>query len=162
VSSSPIESLRLDHGWTAAPRGHPARELTFIQVARHFAFDGRSLDLLDLAPVTVCIGPAPTRTLGHLTTGAFLDLWSSSFDGDAPRPAVISLANQGISPWFDTTVELDAPRIHDSGLRYDVACAEGVLPADSGSAVLFIAPAPVLASPGSDDAWTERQSQART
>lgn len=140
VSMSSTQFLGLAQGWTAQDHADVARDLVFVQMARSFGFTGSAIDLLDLSPITLCIGPPPARSLGHVTTGALLDLWSSDDAGSgAPRQAVIALVDHGIRPWSDTPLLLTAPRIHDSGLRYDVRLVDGVLPPTSGACVLFIA-----------------------
>jgi hypothetical protein len=131
-------------GWTAQDRGDTAPTLTYVQVARGLTFDGATLELLDLAPVTVCVAPAPGCSLAHVTTGAFLDLWWATDDpavGERWRRGVVSLVDPEHRPSLDALVRLRRPRIHGSGLRYDVELVEGVLPPSSGSCVLFVHPA---------------------
>lgn len=131
-------------GWTAEDHADQAPFLTFVQVARGVAFTGSTLGLLELAPVTVCVGPPPAGTLSHVTTGAFLDLWWAASDapgGENHRRGVVSLVDPETRPRYDALVRLSRPRIHGSGLRYDVELVEGPLPPSSGSCVLFIHPA---------------------
>ena len=136
-------------GWTAEEHAELAPFLTFVQVARGVAFTGSTLGLLDLAPVTVFVGPPASGSLGHVTTGAFLDLWWAAADvpgRESERRGVVSLVDPETMPRYDALVRLSRPRIHGSGLRYDAELVEGVLPPSSGSCVLFIHPA-TAASP---------------
>ncbi len=130
-------------GWTAESRLGDAPYLTFVQVARGLASSGSSLDLLDLAPVTVCVAPGPASSLSHVTTGAFLDLWVAADErvtDQRGRRGVLSVVDPESRPIYDTVLRLHRPRIHGSGLQYDVEVVDGILPTSSGSCVLFVQP----------------------
>ncbi len=131
-------------GWTAGDHEAAAPHLTYLQQARGLAFTGSCLELLDLDPVTVCVLPAPAGALGHMTTGAFLDLWwavAERVAAGATRRAVVALVAPGSLGAYDALVLVGRPRIHGSGLRYDAELVEGVLPASSGSCLLVVHPA---------------------
>lgn len=128
-------------GWTCDDPCLNPGELTFIQVARGVAYYGKTLVLVDLAPTVPYLTTGSPIILGHISTGAFLDLWSSSREPAVVvpwRPGVLSLADPERSPLGDAVVLLARPRIHDTGLTYDVTLVEGTLPSSSGSCVLYV------------------------
>lgn len=134
----------VQRGWTATEHEDQAPFLTFVQIARGCAFTGSSLVLLDLAPVTVCIGPAPEAALSRITTSAFLDLWwlaAETTVGGSQRGAVIALVDPDRRAYGDARVRLSRPRIHGSGLQFEADLVQGQLPASSGSCALFLDPA---------------------
>ena len=131
-------------GATGVDRGRSApggAGLTFIQVARGMTYDGRTLALVELAPTMPYVTGSPLTCLGHISTGAFLDLWTSdpgpSVDNPS-RPSVLSLADPAVSPLSDSLLLLARPRIHGTGLCYSVTVLSGTLPASSGSCVLYV------------------------
>jgi hypothetical protein len=104
-------------------------------------FDGTTLALVDLAPTMPYVASSPPAFLGHISTGAFLDLWVTdrlTMTDPPARPCVLSLADPTISPLSDALLLLERPRIHGTGLRYSVAVLGGALPASSGSCVLYV------------------------
>jgi hypothetical protein len=128
-------------GWTCEDLCLDSAELTFIQVARGMAFYGKTLVLVDLAPTVPYLTTSAPILLGHISTGAFLDLWGSSREPPAVvpwGPGVLSLADPERSPLGDVSVLLARPRIHDTGFTYDVRLVEGTLPSSSGSCVLYV------------------------
>jgi hypothetical protein len=139
MTSVAVPAIR--QGWTCDDQRLDPAELTFIQVARGMAFCGRTLVLADLAPTVPYLTAAPPLVLGHISTGAFLDLWSSGPEPTgvvARRPGVVSLADPERSPLGDAVVILARPRIHDTGLTYDVTLVEGSLPSSSGTCLLYV------------------------
>ena len=143
----PVPGVR--RGWTAEELSLDGGGLTFIQVARGMTFDGRTLALVELAPTIPYVVTSPPTCLGHISTGAFLDLWISDrlTMTDPPAcPCVLSLADPTISPLGDALLLLERPRIHGTGLRYSVTVLGGALPASSGSCVLYVNAGP--AEPG--------------
>lgn len=137
-------AYEVQRGWTATEHEDQAPFLTFVQIARGCAFTGSTLVLLDLAPVTVCIGPAPDGALSRITTSAFLDLWWVAAEtrvGGSQRGAVIALVDPDRRGCGDVRVRLSRPRIHGSGVQFDAGLVQGLLPASSGSCALFIEPA---------------------
>jgi hypothetical protein len=139
MTSDSVPEIR--PGWTCERRCLDTAEVTFIQVARAMSFDGTSLVLTDLSPTVSYVAASAPTVLGHISTGAFLDLWSSSQEPAvlaSSRPAVLSLADPDRSPLGDAVVRLTRPRIHDTGLTYDVTLVEGTLPSSSGSCVLYV------------------------
>ena len=128
-------------GWTAEDLHLDGAGLTLIQVARGMTYDGRTLSLVDLAPTLPYVTGSPLTCLGHISTGAFLDLWGSGpgRSTDSPsRPSVLSLADPAISPVSDSLLLVDRPRIHGTGLCYTVTVLSGTVPASSGSCVLYV------------------------
>jgi hypothetical protein len=128
-------------GWTADDLLLDGAGLTFIQVARGMTYDGTALALVDLAPTMPYVTGSPRTCLGHISTGAFMDLWASDpgQSADRPsRPSVLSLADPAISPFSDALLLLERPRIHGTGLRYVVTVLSGTLPATSGACVLYV------------------------
>jgi len=128
-------------GWTADDLCLDGAGLTFMQVARGMTYDGRTLALVELAPTMPYVTGSPLTCLGHISTGAFLDLWMSDpgTSVDNPwRPSVLSLADPAVSPLSDSLLLLARPRIHGTGLCYSVAILSGTLPASSGSCVLYV------------------------
>lgn len=128
-------------GWSADARPVDGVSLTFILVARGIRYDGRRLELVDLAPTMPYVhGWRPV--LGHVTTGAFLDAWAKDLmvtaDTGPWRPCVLALADPTIAPPGDVHLRLARPRIYGTGLRYDVSAVGGVVPATSGACVLYV------------------------
>lgn len=139
---------RVRRGWDADDLRADGAGLTFIQVARGMHFDGTALELVDLAPTMPYVASSPPTVLGHISTGAFLDLWASGRvpAGDAAAcPCVLSLADPTIVPLGDALLLVTRPRIHGTGLQYSVTLIGGALPSSSGSCVLYVnaGPAPV-------------------
>jgi hypothetical protein len=128
-------------GWTADDLRLDGPGLTFIQVARGMKFEGHTLTLVDLAPTMPYVASSPPTFLGHISTGAFLDLWVTdrlTATGPPERPSVLSLADPTISPLSDALLLLARPRIHGTGLRYNVTVLGVALPASSGACVLYV------------------------
>jgi hypothetical protein len=76
------------------------------------------------------------------------------------RPGVLSLADPGSSPFGDAMVLLTRPRIHDTGLAYDVTLVGGTLPLSSGSCVLNInARVPTEPEGGRPDSEPDRRTR---
>ena len=128
-------------GWTADGLHLDGAGLTFMQVARGMTYDGKTLALVELAPTMPYVSGSPLTCLGHISTGAFLDLWTPDPGPsvDTPScPSVLSLADPAISPLSDSLLLLARPRIHDTGLCYSVTVLSGTLPATSGSCVLYV------------------------
>lgn len=132
MASATIPVIR--QGWSCDDPGLDTRSLTFIQVARGVQFDGTTLVLADLAPTMPYVAVPQRSLLGHISTGAFLDLWASP----STRSGVLSLADPWCLPNGDAVVLLARPRIRDAGLAYDVRLVDGILPTSSGSCVLYV------------------------
>jgi hypothetical protein len=127
-------------GWTAGGTTVEGAALTFIQVARGMRYDGSTLALVDLAPTTPYVSSG-RPVLGHVTTGAFLDIWVRDlllWSDDRSRSCVLSLADPTIAPMSDVLLRLCDPRIHGTGLRYSVSAIAGTLPESSGACVLYV------------------------
>jgi hypothetical protein len=132
---------RVRRGWTADDLSLDSGQFTVIQVARGMEFDGTTLALVDLAPTMPYVASSPSASLGHIATGAFLDLWLSSRGGTTEplaRPCVLSLADPTISPHNDALLLAEQPRIHGTGLQYRVTVVGCALPSTSGSCVLYV------------------------
>jgi hypothetical protein len=114
----------------------------YMQVARRAVFDGTSLALIDLAPATFFVGEQPVTSLGHVSTGLFLDQWyaESGGPGTGAVPAVLALLDAERTPDGNARVLLSLPRIRDAGLEYQVRVVEGHIPPTAGACVLFIRP----------------------
>jgi len=128
-------------GWTADDLRLDGAGLTFMQIARGMTYEGRTLALLDLSPTMPYVLGSPPTCLGHISTGAFLDLWTSDpgpSAGHPSRPSVLSLADPAVSPLSDSLLLLTRPRIRGTGLCYSVIVLSGTLPAASGSCVLYV------------------------
>jgi hypothetical protein len=143
ASVTATRTLELQPGWTAELQTDQAVELTFIQIAHRVTHRRRVLHLADLSPVTLSVSAPPASRIGHLTTGAFLDLWQSGTyrapDGWR-RFGVVALLDPENWPFGDALVRVSEPCIHGSGLQYRVDLLEGALPESSGAAVLLIHP----------------------
>jgi len=70
----------LQPGWTGQLQMAEACDLAFVQITRRMRHSGCALHLADLSPVTLSVSARPAGRIGHLTTGAFLDLWLSGVD----------------------------------------------------------------------------------
>lgn len=114
----------------------------YMQVARRAVFDGTSLTLIDLAPATFFVDEQPVTSLGHVSTGLFLDQWYAEADGPGTRvvPGVLSLLDADRAPDSSSRVLLSLPRIRDAGLEYQVQVLDGDVPSTVGACVLFIRP----------------------
>ena len=97
-----------------------------------------SLDLVDLAPSTICVEWDDRRQVSYLTTGQFLDMWW----GERTESVPASFALLSPAPLRDDGVllTLSSPRMVGSGLRWTVTAATGWLPHTSGACVLVLNP----------------------
>jgi hypothetical protein len=139
MTSATVRMIR--QGWACDDLCLDPSGWTVIQVARGVVFDGETLVLVDLAPTMPYLSASTPTVLGHLSTGALLDLRGA--DGQpaavrAARPGVLSLADPERSVLGDAMVLLAGPRIHDTGLTYEVGLVEGSVPLSSGSCVLYV------------------------
>jgi hypothetical protein len=126
----------------ATPDERQHQDGVYLQVARGMTFDGSVLTLDDLSPSTIFVGSGDRAGVGYLSTGDFLDSWSRwrSEHEDRCAHGVLSLLDAGARLAGDPHVLLHGPRIHGSGLAYDVEHLRGVLPSSSGSCVLLVEP----------------------
>lgn len=122
----------------------------YVQVARRAVFDGTSLMLIDLAPATLFVGEQPVTSLGHVSTGLFLDQWYAEAGSPGTRvvPGVLSLLDADRAPHSTARVLLSLPRIRDAGLEYQVRVVDGDVPPTAGACVLFIRPPVPPTTPG--------------
>lgn len=130
-------------------------DATFVQQARGLRFSGSRLTLLDLAPSTVFMTDRDGPTVGHVTTGDFLDLW---LDGRGSS-GVLSLLDAGTRRTGDAVLALSRPRIVAAGLEYSAHLERGTLPEASGACVLFINPTGTPVTPASS--WQATTAPAR-
>lgn len=117
-------------------------DLVLIQVASAFVADHHHLTLRDLSPTTIWLLDGPTRRIGHLSTGTFLDLWwdPCSGLGTSSLPALLGRAAPEAEHVPDPILMLRSPRINGAGIQYDVEEISGTLPSHSGACVLFLGP----------------------
>jgi hypothetical protein len=118
---------------------------TYVHVARRLANSGSSITLIDLAPATLVIG-GPVGAVGYLATGQFLDVWYAEAAGAATHAAeaVLSLLGSDHVPHLDVRLLVRLPRIHGSGLQYQMIRLVGELPSAGGGCVLFVNPPATL------------------
>ena len=123
---------------TVSSRAASLRETTFVLIARGVEVEDCSLDLVDLAPSTICVEWDDRRQVSYLTTGQFLDMWW----GERTESVPASFALLSPAPLRDDGVllTLSSPRIVGSGLRWTVTAATGWLPHTSGACVLVLNP----------------------
>jgi hypothetical protein len=100
-----------------------------------------TLSLIDLAPATLFLSDGGD-VVGFQTTGQFLDSWYEATSGPVTRSlaAVLALLIPGQLPGSDARLLLSLPRIHGTGLAYQVLSIEGSLAAAAGACVLFLDP----------------------
>jgi len=111
---------------------------TFVLMARGVVVEGALLDLVDLAPSTICVEWSTPRTVSYVTTGQFLDLWwTARADSALARFGLLSASLVRCEP---IQLQLRQPRIVGSGLRWTVTDVRGLLPHESGACVLVINP----------------------
>jgi len=117
-------------------------EEMFVQIARSATSDQATLTLHDVAPSTLYFSDRPERVVGHMTTAQFIGQWTegpNSFDEDPPN-AVLSYVAAGTDLPRDAVVILRDPVAANGSLTYSIEVLEGVVPAESDSATLFIDP----------------------
>lgn len=117
-------------------------QLVLIQVAGSAIADLHRLSLRDLSPTTIWLLRGSPASMGHMSTGTFLDLWWNPDSGLAGSrlPAVLGQADPEVQRRPDPNVLLGAPRISGSGLQYDIELLSGSLPGHTGACILFLGP----------------------
>lgn len=115
-------------------------ELLFVQTAKSVRYDGETLVLEGLAPVTIFFADRPQRLSGHFSNADFVDLWTQSADSFAADPPNAALSFVDRVQEAPVVVELQDVGLEGDSLRYKVRVLEGELPAEAGSATLFIDP----------------------
>ena len=129
------------------------QSLLFAQTAQAMRFDGTTMTLKGIPPVTLFFSDRPYRLTGHIGNDRYVELWSGiqdSFKADPPNAALALLDEPGKSP---IVVELMSATLRDDELSYEVRVLEGELPAESGPVSLFIDPPPPRWGPGPGRGW---------
>jgi hypothetical protein len=126
-------------GPTVAPAG-------FVQTARAAVRDGDRLALLGTGPSTLYLSGWPRRTVGHIHTCEFIEMWAPGGQrrGFAEPPVALlsfldPIVGSGRGP-ADVLVTLHTPVLDGNRLAYGFAVLDGVLPAEVTGCVLFIQP----------------------
>jgi hypothetical protein len=119
-----------------------AQESMFVQTAGGVTSDGATVTLQDVTPATLYFSDRPQRTVGHMTTADFVDLWGegdNSFATDPPN-AVLAFVEAGADAPTDAVVVIKQPVLADGQLSYSIDVLEGTVPAQGGPVTLFIDP----------------------
>ncbi|PSH61225.1 hypothetical protein CU102_27170 [Phyllobacterium brassicacearum] len=101
--------------------------------------DGK-LILTGISPSSIVFADRPVRAAGHVLTAHLLEEWAvgkDSFAADPPNATVSVLKKDG-SDVLDAVVTLNAPKMEDDNLTFDVEVLEGSLDGADGPASTFI------------------------
>lgn len=115
-------------------------EYLFVQTAEGLSFEGDTLTLHDVSPVTVFFSDRPARIAGHGTTAEYVGHWSkgeNSFASDPPNAALAILGDDH-EHVEEIVLTLRNPRLADGNLTYQVSVLDGKIPAAAGANSLFI------------------------
>jgi hypothetical protein len=129
----------------------PLVEEMFVQVAHGASASPGSLTLHGIGPSTLYFSDRPERLVGHMTTGEFVEGWTSgpnSFAEDPPN-AVLSFIEPDADAPSDVVMVLREPELTQPDLGYAVEVLEGQMPTSAGPCTLFIDPLGRPLSPGS-------------
>ncbi|MFG1425464.1 hypothetical protein [Roseixanthobacter glucoisosaccharinicivorans] len=114
-------------------------EMMLTQQAVSMSYDGKSLVLTGVAPLTTFAVDRPERIGGTMTTEQFAKLWNVTadiFKNDPPNAALTIL---GDTP-TQVVVELSHVTQSGSTLTFEVGLLDGDLPAKGGPVTLVMAP----------------------
>ncbi len=112
----------------------------FVQTATGFTFRDGKLTLNGVSPATVFFSDRPQRMVGHVRNDEFLRQWSQgpdSFASDPPNATLSMFQSSSAGP-SQAVLTISNPQISGSSLTYDAAVIQGDIPAQGGSASLFI------------------------
>lgn len=129
ASADPAETIKAagkDAGWL------------FIQTAGSVKFDGRTLVLENVSPVTTMFSDRPVRIAEAIATASFVAGWNAkgpdSFDNDPPNAALTSIVDGTLRT---TTVELSEPQLKGTTLTYKAQLLGGQLPVAGAQTSIF-------------------------
>jgi hypothetical protein len=101
--------------------------------------DGK-LVLTGISPNSIMFADRPVRAAGHVLTAHLLEEWATgkdSFAADPPNATVSVLKKDG-SDVVDAVVTLNAPKMEQDNLSFDVEVLEGSLEGGDGPASTFV------------------------
>lgn len=128
-------------GTPARPEIQIARpiEMILTQQAATMAFDGKTLTLTGVPPITTFRVDRPERIGGSMTTEQFVKLWNATvqvFKNDPPNAAVTIL---GPTP-TQVIVELGSVTQNGTSLTFNATLLDGDIPSSGGPVNIVTAP----------------------
>jgi hypothetical protein len=124
--------------WTSGGTPSEGMDVLFVQNATGVSLKDGKLVLKGINPSTICFTDRPARLAGHMTTTAFIPLWSSgkdSFLKDSPNANLSILNGEKVT---DVVVEISNPVLSGTTLTYDAKVLEGDDAVEGGACSLFI------------------------
>lgn len=120
---------------------HIARpiEMTISQQAAGMTYDGKTLTLTGISPVTSFSVDRPERIAGSMTTEQFVKLWNATVDMLRNDPPNAALTVLGATP-TQVIVKLGSVTREGNALTFHVKLMDGDLPASGGPVNLVTAP----------------------
>ena len=110
----------------------------FVQTAGSGEFDGKTLTLKIVSPITIYFSDRPNRIAGHMPLKKFVENWNKgavSFK-DVPPNGVLSIfTDKGTS---EIVVTLTKPKLEGNTLQFEVLILKGEIPKSFGIVSLFI------------------------
>ncbi len=119
-----------------------AIDAMFVQTATRFESDQGRVSLHGVAAATLYFADRPSRSVGHVATALFVELWphgENSFADDPPN-AVFSFIEPGETMPEGVVVVLRDPHLDGDTLQYSVDVLEGSVPTSAGPCTVFIDP----------------------
>ena len=122
--------------------GAEERSWSFIQQAEAGKFDGTMLILQGVSPRTVAFTDRPGRTVRSVPTDVFVEqVWRSGSDAFANDPPNTTIAFEVDGDLQNAVIEISAPSLEGTMLRYTVDLLDGEIPATFVAPILIIDPA---------------------
>lgn len=120
----------------------------FVQTANSGKFDGKTLTLEIVSPVTIYFSDRPYRIAGHMPLKKFIENWNKgaiSFK-DVPPNGVLSIfTDKGTS---EIVVTFTKPKLEGNTLQFEVRILKGDIPKSFGIISLFIDERPMYFNGG--------------
>ncbi|MFG1421190.1 hypothetical protein [Roseixanthobacter liquoris] len=148
AATAPAPAAAGDKGPGTTQAGTPRRpevqisrpiEMVLTQQAVGMTYDGKSLVLTGVAPLTTFAVDRPERIGGTMSTEQFAKLWNVTADIFKNDPPNAALTIYGATP-TQVVVELSHVTQSGSTLTFEVGLLDGDLPATGGPVTLVMAP----------------------
>ncbi|MEP9377316.1 hypothetical protein ABLE91_11410 [Aquabacter sp. CN5-332] len=140
-ASAPAQPRMTQAGTPARPEVQISRPIEMIlsQQAAGMTFDGKTLTLTGVPPITTFRVDRPERIGGTMTTEQYVKLWNATvqvFKNDPPNAALTIL---GPVP-TQVIIELGSVTQNGTTLTYNASLLDGDIPSSGGPVNLVVAP----------------------